>query len=167
MKVVSQDILHKKDEGGVILDLKTNRQLKTFSQLTSLGKKGRRVERILSCPFQSHEVELSTGRIRDPQFGLVITFGLCGIWIEVLQDISYGIAPLSLQEIEEMISSIRGHSVLEGKREKTPAYRHTLGYLLVRLSEMVVAAEAIREIDLNPLFPFEKGAFIADLCVIV
>jgi acetyltransferase len=125
------------------------------------------VEGILICPFQSHEVELSAGRVRDPQFGPVITFGLGGIWIEVLRDISYGIAPLSLQETEEMISSIRGHSVLEGKRGKKPAYCHTLGDLLARLSEIVVAEEAIREIDLNPLFPLEKGAFIADLCMIV
>ena len=105
--------------------------------------------------------------IRDEQFGPVITFGLGGIWIEVLQDISFGIAPLSREETAEMISSIRGKAVLEGKRGKKPADREAISDLLVRLSRMAMEEEAIREMDLNPIFPLEKGVFIADARIIV
>jgi acetyltransferase len=104
---------------------------------------------------------------RDEQFGPVITFGLGGIWIEVLQDISFGIAPLSSNEAEEMISSIRGHALLEGKRGKKPADREAISDLLVRLSRMAMEEEAIREMDLNPFFPLQKGVFIADARIIV
>lgn len=168
MKVVSPDILHKTEAGGVVLNLTNKREvIKAFSRLMALGNGGRRVLGVLVMPFQAHEVELSAGMFRDAQFGPVVTFGLGGIWIEVLRDISYGIAPLSSHEAEEMIASIRGHAVLEGKRGKRPADREALRDLLVRLSRLVMTEEAIQEMDLNPFFPLEKGVFIADVRVIV
>jgi acyl-CoA synthetase (NDP forming) len=168
MKVVSPDILHKTEVGGVILNIKDKRQAaKAFSQLTSLKTSEGRIHGVLICPFQSHDLELSAGMLRDEQFGPVITFGLGGIWIEVLQDISFGIAPLSREEAGEMISSLRGRAVLEGKRGKKPVDREAISDLLVRLSRMAMDEEAIREMDLNPLFPLEKGVFIADARIIV
>jgi acetyl-CoA synthetase (ADP-forming) len=168
MKVVSPDILHKTDAGGVILNIKNTRQAaKAFSRLTSLKTSGSRIQGVLICPFQSHDLELSAGMLRDEQFGPVITFGLGGIWIEVLQDVSFGIAPLSQEETAEMISSIRGKVLLEGKRGKKPADREAISDLLVRLSRMAMEEEAIQEMDLNPIFPLEKGIFIADARIIV
>ena len=168
IKVVSPDILHKSDVAGVILNVKTKKQaVKAFSQLISLEKGGHRIHGVLVYPFQSHDIELSAGMSRDEQFGPVITFGLGGIWIEVLQDISFGIAPLSSNEAEEMISSIRGHALLEGKRGKKPADREAISDLLVRLSRMAMEEEAIREMDLNPFVPLQKGVFIADARIIV
>jgi acyl-CoA synthetase (NDP forming) len=168
MKVVSPDILHKTEAGGVILDIRNRRQaVKAFSQLTALEKRGHRIHGVLICPFQSHDIEFSAGMIRDEQFGPVITFGLGGIWIEVLQDISFGIAPLSREEAAEMITSIRGKTLLEGKRGKKPADREAISDLLVRLSRMAMEEEAIREMDLNPIFPLEKGIFIADARIII
>ena len=168
MKVVSPDVLHKTEAGGVILNIQSKRQAtKAFSQLTALGKRGHRIHGIFICPFQSHDIEFSAGMIRDEQFGPVITFGLGGIWIEVLQDVSFGIAPLSQEETAEMISSIRGKTLLEGKRGKKPADREAISDLLVRLSRMAMEEEAIREMDLNPIFPLEKGVFIADVRIIV
>ena len=168
IKVVSPDILHKSDVAGVILNVKTKKQAtKAFSQLISLGKSGHRIHGVLVYPFQSHDIELSAGMSRDEQFGPVITFGLGGIWIEALQDVSFGIAPLSSNEAEEMISSIRGHALLEGKRGKKPADREAIRDLLIRLSQMALQEETIQEMDLNPLFPLEKGVFIADARIIV
>jgi len=168
IKVVSADILHKSDAGGVILNVRTKKQAaKAFSQLISLEKAGHRIHGVLVYPFQSHDIELSAGMLRDEQFGPVITFGLGGIWIEVLQDVSFGIAPLSSDEAEEMISSIRGHALLEGKRGNKPVDREAIRDLLIRLSQMALQEETIREMDLNPLFPLEKGVFIADARIIV
>ena len=168
MKVVSPHILHKTDAGGVILNVRTKKQAtKAFSQLISLEKAGHRIHGVLVYPFQSHDIELSAGMLRDEQFGPVITFGLGGIWIEALQDVSFGIAPLSSDEAEEMISSIRGHALLEGKRGKKPADREAISDLLVRLSRMAMEEEAIREMDLNPFFPLERGLFIADARIII
>jgi acyl-CoA synthetase (NDP forming) len=168
IKVVSPDILHKSDVAGVILNVKTKKQAtKAFSQLISLEKGGHRIHGVLVYPFQSHDIELSAGMSRDEQFGPVITFGLGGIWIEVLQDVSFGIAPLSSDEAEEMISSIRGHALLEGKRGNKPVDREAIRDLLIRLSQMALQEEVIREMDLNPFFPLEKGIFIADARIII
>jgi acyl-CoA synthetase (NDP forming) len=168
MKVVSPDVLHKTEAGGVILDIRNKRQAtEAFSKLTLIGKAGYRIHGVLICPFQRHDIELSAGMIRDEQFGPVITFGLGGIWIEVLHDVSFGIAPLSPEETSEMIASIRGKAVLEGKRGKKPADRAAISNLLVHLSRMAMEEEAIREMDLNPIFPLEKGLFIADARIIL
>lgn len=168
MKIVSPDILHKTEIGGVILDLQNEKQVsEAFSQLSSLEKTGSRIEGFIIYPFQKHDVELSVGMVRDSQFGPVVTFGLGGIWIEVFRDIAYGIAPLSREEAEEMLDSIRANSILKGMRKKTPADRDALCELLVRLSQMAMKENAIQELDLNPVFPMEKGYFIADGRVIL
>ncbi len=168
MKVVSPDLLHKTEAGGVVLNIKDEQKVKeAFRDLAALEKHGYAVRGILVCPFESHEMELSAGMLRDAQFGPVVTFGLGGIWIEVFQDIAYGIAPLSIEEAEEMIGSIRGASILAGARGRKASDRKALGELLVFLSRMVMKEEAIREIDLNPIFPRERGFFIADARIIL
>jgi len=168
MKIVSPHILHKTESGGVVLRLKTKLQVsKAYAKLRTLETTGTKVHGMLMVPFQDHDVELFVGMLRDPQFGPVITFGLGGIWVEALKDVSYGIAPLSPVEADEMISSSRGHSVLEGMRGKKPADRQALCELLVRLSEMVMKEDAIQAIDLNPVFPLGKGFFIADARILL
>jgi len=168
MKVVSRDIIHKTEAGGVVTNLRDERHVReAFAHLTSLEKAGYAVQGILVYPFEDSQVELSVGMLRDAQFGPVITFGLGGIWIEVLQDIAYGIAPLSFEEAEEMIQSIRSHAILAGGRGKRPSDRKALSELLVHLSRMVMKEEDIREIDLNPVFPLERGFFIADARILL
>jgi len=168
MKVVSLDIIHKTESGGVFLDLRNEKQVsEAFSQLYSLESTGNRIEGLIIYPFQKHDVELSVGMVRDFQFGPVITFGLGGIWIEVFRDIAYGIAPLSHKEAEDMLNSIHAHSILKGMRKRSPVDRDALCKLLVCLSQMVMKEDFIQEIDLNPVFPMEKGYFIADGRVIL
>lgn len=163
MKIVSPDILHKTEFGGVVLDLRNEKQVsEAFSRLSSLESAGKRIEGFIIYPFQKHDVELSIGMVRDSQFGPVVTFGLGGIWIEVFRDIAYGIAPLSYEEAKDMLDSIRARSILEGERKKAPADREALCELLVRLSHMAMKENAIQEIDLNPVFPMERDYFIAD-----
>ena len=163
MKIVSPDIIHKTELGGVVLDIQDEKQMSSaLAQLSSLGEKGNRIEGFIIYPFQKYDVELSVGMVRDSQFGPVITFGLGGIWIEVFRDISYGIAPLSFEEAEDMLDSIRAHSILKGFRNRKAVDRKALCELLVSLSQMAMKENAIQEMDLNPVFPLEKGYFIAD-----
>jgi len=168
MKIVSRHILHKTESGGVALDLRDEDGVKeAFSRLASVGGGEKKGDGFILYPFQAHEVELAMGMVRDAQFGPVMTFGLGGIWIEALRDLAYGIAPLSPEEAEEMLRSIRGRSLLEGLRGREPADRRALCEVLVRLSRMALEETAIREIDLNPVFPLSKGCFIADVRVVI
>ena len=163
MKIVSPDIIHKTELGGVILDIQDEKQMiAALIQLSSLESKGNRIEGFIIYPFQKHDVELSVGMVRDSQFGPVITFGLGGIWIEVFRDISYGIAPLSFEEAEDMLDMIRANAILKGFRKRKAVDRKALCELLVNLSQMAMKETAIQEMDLNPVFPMEKDYFIAD-----
>jgi acyl-CoA synthetase (NDP forming) len=163
MKIVSPDVIHKTDVGGVILDIQNEEQVsEAFSRLTSLESTVQRIEGIIIYPFQKAEVEISVGMVRDSQFGPVITFGLGGIWIEVFRDIAYAIAPLSIEEAHHMLDSIQAHELLKEFRKRKPVDRKALSELLVRISQMAMKEVAIQEMDLNPIFPMEKGYFIAD-----
>ncbi len=168
MKVVSPDILHKTEVGGVILPIDSEEAVrKAFSRLVSMGSGRINVLGVLVSPFQRHEIELSAGMIRDPQFGPVMNCGLGGIWIEILQDSAYGIAPLSLPEAEAMLRSLRCYEMLTGARGRRMADGRALCELLVSLSRMVLDEEGIQEIDLNPIFPMERGYFIADARILL
>jgi len=168
MKIVSPDIVHKTEIGGVHLNVGGERQVReSFARLSSLGVGDKRFEGIIVYPFQKHDVELSVGMVRDAQFGPVVTFGLGGIWIEVFRDIAYGLAPISFREAADMLESIRARAVLEGGRSRPPADREALIRLLVGLSRMAKDEDAIQELDLNPVFPLERGYFVADARIIL
>lgn len=168
LKVVSPDMLHKTEMGAVALDLRDAEEvIKAFRRLRSLEKEGLSIRGILVCPFQPHDTELIVGMLRDPQFGPVITFGLGGIWVEVYRDVSYGIAPLSREESMEMMERIKAFSLLRGARGRREADLEALSNLLVRLSKLALQETSVEAIDLNPVFPLEKGFFIADARVIL
>lgn len=168
MKTVSQDILHKTESGAVILEIQNDRQVcGALSKLSSLESPSTKIDGYILYPFKEHDLELSVGMIRDAQFGPVITFGLGGIWIEILKDIVYCIAPLSNEEALEMMDSIKASNILKGFRTKRPVDRKSFADLLVRLSQMAMEEAAIQEMDLNPIFPTEEGYFIADARIIL
>lgn len=163
MKIVSPDIIHKTEVGGVFLDIQNEKQVNdAFSCLSSLESADKKIEGIIIYPFKKAEIEISVGMVRDPQFGPVITFGLGGIWIEVFRDVAYAIAPLSLEEAQDMLDSIQAHEILKDFRKRKSVDRQSLSELLVRISHMAVEEDTIQEMDLNPIFPLEKGYFIAD-----
>lgn len=163
MKVVSRDIVHKTEMGGVILDIRNEEQVhKAFSRLSSLESTEKRIEGFIIYPFIKSELELAVGMVRDSQFGPVISFGLGGVWIEIFKDITYAIAPLSSEEAMDILDSIKAHQLLKGFRNSKPVDRKAIAELLVRLYHMVMKETAIQELDLNPVFPMEKDYFIAD-----
>jgi acyl-CoA synthetase (NDP forming) len=103
------------------------------------------------------------GMSRDPTFGPVIMFGLGGIFVEALRDVSFRIAPVTRGDAEEMIDEIRGHRVLEGMRGKPPADREALIDVILRVSQLVTDhRDDIAELDINPLVVFSEGAKAVD-----
>jgi acyl-CoA synthetase (NDP forming) len=100
--------------------------------------------------------------IRDPQFGPVIMFGLGGIFVEVLKDVSFRVAPLADEDIDEMITEIKGYRIIAGLRGEKPKDTAAIRKILARLSDIAVNNPEIMEIDLNPVIVHQQGASIVD-----
>jgi len=166
MKVVSPDIIHKSDAGGIKLGLKDEKDVeKAFKEIVKNAEKvttGKRVLGTLISTMAGPGQECIIGMIRDPQFGPVIMFGLGGIFVEVLKDVSFRVAPLAQEDIDEMVEEIKGYKILTGIRGEKPKDIDALKDILAKLSEIAIDNPEIKEIDLNPVIVHEKGASIVD-----
>lgn len=171
MKVVSPDILHKSDAGGVKLDIPDKKAAAAaFQEILENARRvtaGDRVMGIMVSPMAPRGQECIAGMIRDKQFGPVIMFGLGGIFVEVLKDVSLRVAPLSEHDRDEMIREIKGYRILTGVRGESPKDIGALKDILARLNEIALENPEIREIDLNPVIVHEKGASVVDSRVIL
>jgi acetyltransferase len=161
MKVASPDILHKTDVGGVKLNLRSAGDVRDAFDLI-VYRAGRYVPgaRIWGCQVQqmvSGGREVLLGMSRDPQFGPLVAFGLGGIYVEALKDVSFRVAPFGRQEAEEMIREIRSYRLLEGIRGEPPADHAAMVDALLRVSQLVTDFPEIVEMDINPLMVFEEG----------
>lgn len=171
LKVNSPDVIHKSDAGGVKLGLGNGAQVgKAYSEIISSIKKAypeARIEGISVQPMAAPAVEVIVGMSKDPQFGPVIMFGLGGILVEVLKDVSFRIVPVSERDAREMIREIRGYPVLEGYRGQKPASIQALEKLIVKVSEFVEKNSQIGELDLNPVFAYPDKAVAVDARIIL
>jgi acetate---CoA ligase (ADP-forming) len=171
MKVVSPDILHKSDAGGVKLNIEDKEAAsRAFIEILENALKVAARERILGVmisPMVPKGQECIVGMIRDRQFGPVIMFGLGGIFVEVLKDVSFRVAPLRGQDREEMIREIRGFKILTGIRGERPKDVDAVKAILAGLNEIALDNPEIQEIDLNPVIVHEKGASIVDSRIIL
>jgi len=105
--------------------------------------------------------------VRDSQFGPVIMFGLGGIFVEVLKDVSFRVAPLATEDIDGMIREIKGYKILTGVRGEKPKDIEAIKEILARLSQIAIDNPEIQEVDLNPVIVHEKGASIVDSRVLI
>ena len=112
-------------------------------------------------------LELIVGGMRDPVFGPVVMFGLGGIFVEVLKDVAFRVAPLAKKDIEEMITEIKGYPLLTGIRGGKPKDVETIKDILAKISEIAIDNPEIKEIDLNPVIVHEEGAAIVDSRIIL
>jgi acyl-CoA synthetase (NDP forming) len=171
MKVVSPDIVHKSDAGGVKLNLKDEKEVaRAFAEIIEKASTVTARERILGSmlsPMAPGGQECIVGMLRDKQFGPVIMFGLGGIFVEVLKDVSFRAAPTTEQDIEGMIREIRGYRLLTGIRGEKAKDIGAIKEILAKLNEIAVDNPEIQEIDLNPVLVHEKGASIVDSRVIL
>jgi acyl-CoA synthetase (NDP forming) len=171
MKVVSPDIVHKSDAGGVKLNLKDEKAVaRAFGEIVERASSVTTKERVLGSmlsPMAPAGQECILGMIRDNQFGPVIMFGLGGIFVEVLKDVSFRVTPMTEQDLDDMIQEIKGYKLLTGIRGEKAKDIGAIKEILAKLNEIAVDNPEIREIDLNPVIVHEQGASIVDSRVIL
>ncbi len=171
LKVASPDIVHKSDAGGVKLGLRTARQVdraykdirQTFNGQYPLAA----VSGVSVQKMARPGVEVIIGMTKDAQFGPVIMFGLGGILVEVLKDVSFRIVPLTKRDAREMLREIKGYPLLEGYRGGEPVDIANLEDLMLRVSDFVEQNPGIKELDLNPIFAYSDGAVVVDARIIL
>lgn len=171
LKIMSADVTHKSDSGGVKLGLNNVTQVgNAYSEIVSAVKQHYPKAKIQGVSVQKMArpgVEVIIGMTKDAQFGPVLMFGLGGILVEVLKDVSFRIVPLLKKDAREMIKEIKGYPLLEGYRGQEPADVAFLEELIVKVSDFIDKKPEIKELDLNPLFAYKNGAVAVDARVIL
>ena len=166
LKVVSPDIVHKTDAGGVRVDLGSPEQVgEAWESILAAAEKSRpdaRVEGVIVERFLKGKQEVIVGMSTDPSFGSILMFGLGGIYVEALKDVAFGIQPVTRIDAEDMIRSIRGFPLLEGVRGEEGADLDALAEAIQRISQLVGDHDRILELDLNPFLALEKGGVAVD-----
>ena len=171
MKVVSKDILHKSDAGGVKLNLSGEPALKAaYEQILASSHAyapEADIEGVLVTPMAEKGVEVIIGMLRDPVFGAVLMFGLGGIFVEILEDVAFRAVPLSRFDAASMVEQIKAKKVFKGVRGAAAIDRDALIDLLIKVSAIIEAYPQISELDLNPVIAYPDGYTIVDARVIV
>jgi len=171
LKISSTDVVHKSDSGGVKLGLANATQAgKAYSEILSSIKRAypqAQIDGVSVQPMAAPGVEVIVGMSKDPQFGPVLMFGLGGILVEVLKDVSFRIVPVTARDAKAMIREIKGYPVLEGYRGQKPASIPALEKLIVKVSQFVEKNPQIRELDLNPIFAYSDKAVAVDARIIL
>lgn len=162
LKIVSPDILHKSDAGGVKVNIKDEAGLRDAYQSIIKNAKEYKADAdihgILIQDMAPWATETIIGSINDPTFGPTVMFGLGGIFVEVLKDVTFRVAPISDKEAETMLDEIKGAPILDGTRGEAPRDKKTLAHVLAQYAFMVTdLADEILETDANPILVYEEG----------
>jgi acyl-CoA synthetase (NDP forming) len=167
MKLMAEDIVHKSDVGAVKLDIKSETEVvATFEELMKIpsnSKKQVSIQEMASKPI----AELIVGTLQDPQFGPAIMFGIGGILVEIMKDVSFRICPITEFDADEMIHEIKAFKLLDGFRGSPKADLNALVSLLKTVSEISMDNLDIDQMDLNPVFIYENGIKIVDARIIL
>jgi acyl-CoA synthetase (NDP forming) len=166
MKVVSPDILHKSERGGVKLNIADDAEAQAAFAAIRHAAAGADFRGVVIYPMVRGAQEVLVGLSRDPQFGPVLAFGLGGIYTEILRDVALRVAPIDRAEADAMIRSLRAFPILAGVRGQPPRDVDALADLLVKCSQLPFRYPDIAELDLNPVFALERGAVVGDIRVI-
>jgi acyl-CoA synthetase (NDP forming) len=171
LKVVSPDIAHKSDAGGVKLNLTDRAAVATaYDEIMQNAKNAAPSARVKGVSVQQMATpgtEVIIGMTTDPQFGPVMMFGLGGIMVEVLKDVAFRVVPLEPKDAASMIQDIKGKPVLDGVRGQPAADIAALESTILGVSQLVQAHPEIRELDLNPVFAYPDGALAVDARIVV
>ncbi|MBC7324771.1 MAG: acetate--CoA ligase family protein, partial [Moorella sp. (in: Bacteria)] len=166
MKVVSREIIHKSDHGGVVLDIDGDTAAGEAYDRIQEAAWGKDMRGVVIYPMFKGGREVLLGLYRDPHFGPVVVFGLGGIYTEVLRDIALRVAPIDYEGAMEMIHSIKAFPLLKGIRGQKPVDLRALADTLASFSRLPFLYPEVQEIDLNPVFVFPEGLVIGDARVI-
>ena len=163
LKIMSPDLLHKTEAGGVVLNVSDSAGIeKAFQELierVGLYKPEAIIEGVLVQEMLPPGLEVIIGIKKDPIFGPTVVFGLGGIFVEVLKDAVTRVAPLCEEDARSMINELKGKALLDGVRGQLPRDVNALVSILLKVSRLAVELEdSIEEMDINPLIVYEKGA---------
>lgn len=171
VKVVSPDISHKSDVGGVRLGLTSSsevyRAVEEMNRVIQVKAPGARIEGFLVQKMMPKGVEVIIGSLNDAVFGGVVMFGLGGIFTEVFRDVSFRVAPIDVREALEMIEELRASSIFNGYRGIPPVNKHALADILVKVSRLIIENPWIDSMDLNPVIAYPDKAVVVDARIIV
>jgi acyl-CoA synthetase (NDP forming) len=166
LKIVSPDIVHKTEVGGVMVGLSSSAEVEpAYIRILENARSHRPDAQILGVLVQKmapESTEVIVGSVNDPQFGQTILFGLGGVFVEILKDVSFRIAPLEGHDAREMIREIKGYSVLGRYRGFPPADQDAIVNILLSASRLVTENPQIEQMDLNPTIVYERGAVVVD-----
>lgn len=167
LKLMAEDIVHKSDTGAVKLNIKNEDDVKRgFDELMNIPSQKPKqisVQKMASEPI----TELIIGMGTDAQFGPYVMFGVGGILVELLEDVSFRIVPITEYDAKEMIQEIKGFPLLDGYRGKPKADLNAIVGTLLKISDLVIKHENINEMDLNPVFIYNKGLICVDARIIL
>lgn len=171
MKIVSDDILHKTEAGGVMVGLASAGEARrAFDRLVKNARayrKNARIEGVQVQQMVSGGQEVMVGAVTDPSFGKLVAFGLGGVLVEVMKDVTFRLAPVGKKDALSMLDGIAGAAVLGGVRGGTGVHRAALAEIIANVSKLVHDFPEIEEVDLNPIFATDKGAKAVDVRIIV
>jgi acetyl coenzyme A synthetase (ADP forming)-like protein len=171
MKIVSPDILHKTEAGGVIVGVKTAADVeKNYATILANAKKYKSDAKIEGIQVQQMLLggqEVIIGAVTDGSFGKLVAFGLGGVLVEVLKDITFRLAPASKQDALSMLDGIQAHEMLKGVRGSDPVNRDAVADIIVNVSRLITDFPEITEMDLNPVFATKANAIAADVRIVV
>jgi acyl-CoA synthetase (NDP forming) len=171
LKIVSPDVVHKSDSGGVKLGLANGAQVgRAYSEIMSSVRQKYPQAAIQGVSVQlmaSPGTEVIVGMSKDPQFGPVLMFGLGGVLVEVLKDVSFRIVPVTKRDASEMIREIKGYPLLQGYRGQEAVDIASLEDIIVKVSQFIEQNPQIKELDLNPIFAYRDKAIAVDARIVL
>lgn len=171
MKIMSPDIIHKSDAGGVVVNIKNEEELKdAYHKVMENGKEyleDARINGVLLTPMAKEGTELIIGAIRDEQFGPCVMVGFGGIFVEVLKDVEFRVAPVSHSEARKMVEDLQMFPILDGARGQKKLDVDSIVDTIVKVSRIMIENEEIKEIDINPVRVYEEGMSALDGRVII
>jgi acetyl coenzyme A synthetase (ADP forming)-like protein len=171
MKIVSPDILHKTEAGGVMVGVKTAEDVeKNYATILANAKKYKADAKIEGIQVQQMLLggqEVIVGAVTDGSFGKLVAFGLGGVLVEVLKDITFRLAPATKEDALSMLDGIQAHEMLKGVRGSDPANRDAIADIIVNVSQLITDFPEISEMDLNPVFATKADAIAADVRIVV
>ena len=171
LKIVSPDVIHKSDSGGVKLSLNHPTEVKkAYDEIFKKVKKHYPHAVIHGVSVQKMArpgTEVIVGTSKDPQFGPVIMFGLGGIFVELLKDVSFRVVPVDKRDAQEMVEEIKGYPLLQGFRGTEPASIPAIIETILKVSRLVEENPQIKELELNPIFAYRDKAMAVDARIIL
>jgi len=166
LKIISSEIIHKTDRGCVKINLMNERELRLAYKQIMQNAGSAKIEGMLVQRMIKQGIELIVGGRKDAQFGQLILFGLGGIFVEILKDVSIRVCPVTKDEAREMINEIKGSALLKGARGTEHVDTEKLASMIVGVSKVLSENEDILELDLNPVIASASGYEVVDIRVI-